>query len=47
VVLSDVWVWDMYRPARFVPRVRIVTTQDVNIEELRGGDDGLAPPQIR
>jgi len=32
--LNDAWVWDMYRPARFVSRVRVVTTQDVNIEEL-------------
>ena len=32
--LSDAWVWDMYRPARFVTRVRVVTFKDVNIEEL-------------
>jgi hypothetical protein len=32
--LTDAWVWDMYRPARFVSRVRVVTTQDVNIEDL-------------
>jgi hypothetical protein len=32
--LGDAWVWDMYRPARFVSRVRVVTTQDVNIEDL-------------
>lgn len=34
VILSDAWVWDMYRPARFVSRVRIATTHDVNVEEL-------------
>jgi hypothetical protein len=34
VELTDAWVWDMYRPARFVTRVRVVTTRDVNIEEL-------------
>jgi hypothetical protein len=34
VVLGDAWVWDMHRPARFVSRVRILTTRDVNIEEL-------------
>jgi hypothetical protein len=39
VILTDVWVWDMYRSARFVPRVRIVTTQDVNIEELKPRED--------
>jgi hypothetical protein len=27
-------VWDMYRPARFVANVRVVTFKDVNIEEL-------------
>lgn len=32
--LSDAWVWDMYRPARFVPTVRVVTWRDVNIERL-------------
>ena len=31
--LSDAWVWDMYRPARFVASVRVVTFRDVNIEE--------------
>jgi Protein of unknown function (DUF2469) len=34
VVLGDAWVWDMHRPARFVSHVRILTTRDVNIEEL-------------
>lgn len=32
--LHDAWVWDMYRPARFVPSVRVVTWRDVNIERL-------------
>jgi Protein of unknown function (DUF2469) len=44
IFLSDVWVWDMYRPARFVPKVRVVTTHDVNIEELRGTDGMTAVP---
>lgn len=34
VELTDAWVWDMYRPARFVEKVRILTSRDVNIEEL-------------
>jgi hypothetical protein len=34
VELADAWVWDMYRPARFVSQVRVVTTKDVNVEEL-------------
>jgi hypothetical protein len=32
--LNDAWVWDMYRPARFVTNVRVLTFKDVNIEEL-------------
>jgi hypothetical protein len=32
--LRDAWVWDMYRPARFVSSVRVVTFKDVNVEEL-------------
>jgi len=32
--LSDAWVWDMYRPARFVKQVRVVTFKHVNIEEV-------------
>ncbi|QKT07035.1 DUF2469 domain-containing protein [Gordonia sp. X0973] len=32
--LTDAWVWDLYRPARFVKQVRVVTFKDVNIEEL-------------
>lgn len=35
--LRDAWVWDIYRPgpARFVSSVRVLTTRDVNIEEIR------------
>jgi hypothetical protein len=32
--LTDAWVWDMYRPARFVKKVRVVTFKDVNVEQL-------------
>ena len=34
--LHDAWVWDMYRPARFVSDVHVVTFKDVNVEELAG-----------
>jgi hypothetical protein len=34
VAMADAWVWDIYRPARFVKNVRVVTFKDVNIEEL-------------
>ncbi len=36
--LNDAWVWDMYRPARFVPNVRVITFRDVNVERLPEGD---------
>lgn len=36
--LTDAWVWDMYRPSRFVSKVRVVTFRDVNIEELSRKD---------
>ena len=36
VELTDAWVWDMYRKSRFVPRVKILSFKDVNIEELPG-----------
>ncbi|MGH9295309.1 MAG: DUF2469 family protein, partial [Acidimicrobiales bacterium] len=34
VELEDAWVWDVYRPARFVASVRVVTYKDVNVEAL-------------
>jgi len=39
--LDDAWVWDMYRPARFVQKVRVVTFKDVNIEEVPEKDNPL------
>jgi hypothetical protein len=38
VELGDAWVWDMYRPARFVSSVRVVTFKDVNVEALPDKD---------
>ncbi len=32
--LTDAWVWDMYRKSRFVPKVKVLTFKDVNVEEL-------------
>jgi hypothetical protein len=34
VRLTDAWVWDMYRKSRFVPKVRVLSFKDVNVEEL-------------
>ena len=34
VELNDAWVWDMYRKSRFVPKVRVLSFKDLNIEEL-------------
>ena len=48
VDLTDAWVWDMYRPTRFVTTVRVVTTGDVNVEELAHKEpspaDAIAQP---
>ncbi len=41
VEMTDAWVWDMYRPARFVKNVRVLTFKDVNIEELEKPDIAL------
>ncbi|MFV0459076.1 MAG: DUF2469 domain-containing protein [Actinomycetales bacterium] len=38
ITLTDAWVWDVYRPARFVKSVRVVTFKDVNVEELAKSD---------
>lgn len=40
--MEDAWVWDMYRPARFLKRVRVLTFRDVNIEEVEHPE--LRPP---
>ncbi|MCL1801344.1 MAG: DUF2469 domain-containing protein [Promicromonosporaceae bacterium] len=41
LLLNDVWVWDVYRNARFVKSVRVVTFKDVNVEELAKSDLSL------
>ena len=33
VLMSDVWVWDVFRTNRFVKTVRVLSTHDVNVEE--------------
>jgi hypothetical protein len=44
VTMSDAWVWDMYRPARFVKNVKVLTFKDVNIEELSKADLEIPKP---
>jgi hypothetical protein len=34
VVMNDAWVWDMFRPARFLEQVQVLTFRDVNVEKL-------------
>ena len=43
LTLGDAWVWDMYRPARFVKSVKVLTFKDVNVEELSPSD--IDPPK--
>ncbi len=45
VSMSDAWVWDIYRQARFVKSVRVLSFKDVNVEELVPSN--LEPPQAR
>jgi hypothetical protein len=39
IALTDAWVWDMFRPARFLQSVTVLTFRDVNIETLEPGID--------
>jgi hypothetical protein len=34
VAMRDAWVWDMFRPARFLEKVQVLTFRDVNVEKL-------------
>jgi hypothetical protein len=45
LTMQDAWVWDMYRPARFVKNVKVVTFKDVNIEELARSDFEVPDPK--
>ena len=45
VELADAWVWDMFRPARFVSSVRVMTRRDVNVEELTRRDEPTQIPE--
>ena len=44
VELADAWVWDMFRPARFVSSVKVLTRRDVNVEELSHRDEPTTIP---
>lgn len=44
VTMSDAWVWDIYRPARFVKNAKVLTFKDVNVEELARPED-VEPPR--
>ncbi len=41
VDMNDAWVWDMFRPARFLEHVKVLTFRDVNVEELEKSDLSL------
>ena len=45
VSMADAWVWDIYRQARFVKNVRVLSFKDVNVEELV--PTALEPPTDR
>ena len=43
VSMADAWVWDMYRPSRFVKSAKILTFRDVSIEEIVHADFDEVP----
>lgn len=43
VSMTDAWVWDIYRPARFAKTVKVLTFKDVNVEELSKSDLKVPP----
>lgn len=45
LTMADVWVWDVYRPDRFVKTVRVLTFKDVNVEE-RAENDLKLPKEL-
>ena len=45
VEMTDAWVWDMYRKTRFIPKVRVLSFKDVNVEELPS-EDLLGPESL-
>ena len=45
LVLTDAWVWDVYRSARFIRSVRVLTFKDVNVEELTKSELDLSDVQ--
>jgi uncharacterized protein DUF2469 len=46
LTLQDAWVWDVFRPARFVAQVKVNTFRDVNIEELSKTQDKDQDPLL-
>jgi hypothetical protein len=45
LTLGDAWVWDVYRSARFVKSVKVVTFKDVNVEELSKNELEVPKPE--
>ena len=46
LTLQDAWVWDVYRSARFVKSVRVLTFKDVNVEELPRNEELALPKDV-
>lgn len=46
LTLQDAWVWDVYRSARFVKSVRVITFKDVNVEELPRSEELALPKDV-
>lgn len=45
VAMADVWVWDIFRPSRFMKNVKIFSVKDINVEE-RSTEGELIIPEM-
>lgn len=43
VKMTDVWVWDVFRPSRFMKSVEVFSFHDVNVEERSANADLVVP----
>jgi hypothetical protein len=44
VEVTDAWIWDTHRPARFIRSAKLTTFKDVHVEELARPADSDLPP---
>ena len=47
VSMTDAWVWDICRPARFAKNVKVLTFKDVNVEGTTPPTSSCRSPDLR